>query len=99
MEKKIFPSSKLTEFTQKAINVFKGCAGIPSLTRAHIFPLGNVYSRDNNCLEFEVEATWTQMEIERGKRVSFTKSYFVKSNGYSLQKINSLAFQSDATQM
>ena len=97
MEKQTSPSSKLTGFTQKAVDVFKECAGIPSLTRAHVFPHGGVTNSGNNCLE--IEANWTQVEIEREKRVAYTKSYFVKRNGGSLEKISSSAFQSDATQM
>ena len=91
MENQTSPSSKLAEFTQKSIDVFKECAGIPSLTRARIFSL-----EDTKCLE--IEATWTQMEIERGKRVAFSKSYFVQRRGHSLEKICSSTFQSDATQ-
>ena len=97
MEKQTSPSSKLTGFIQKAVDVFKECSGVPSLTRARIFPHGGVTNSGNNCLE--IEASWTQMEIERGKRVAFTKSHFVKRNGGSLEKLCSSAFQSDATQM
>lgn len=92
MENQTSSSSKLVEFTHKSIDVFKECAGIPSLTRARIFPRG-----DTECLE--IEATWTQMEIERGKRVTFTKSYFLQRHGRSLEKICSSMFQSDATKM
>ena len=99
MEKQASPSSKLTRFTQKAVDVFKGCAGIPSLARARILPhsASGGTTSSNDCLE--VEATWIQTEMERGKKVAFTKSYFVKRSGHILEKICSSAFQSDATQM
>ena len=101
MDKQASPSSysKLTRFTQKAIDVFKGYAGIPSLARACILPhsASGISTSGNHCLE--VEATWIQTEMERGKKVAFSKSYFVKKSGYILEKICSSAFQSDATQM
>ena len=85
-------SSKLSEFTQKAVKVFKECAHVPSAGRARVFRRG-----DGGC--FEVEATWTQREVERGKKVAFTKSYFVQRKGRALEKLCGSTFQSDATQV
>ena len=81
-----------TEFTQKAIDVFKECSLVPSLTRARILP-----HSDTNFIE--IEATWTEVEVERQKKTAFTKSYFVQRKGCSLEKICNSAFPADATQM
>ena len=87
-------SVKLSEFTQKAVMVFKECAHVPSLSRARSFRRSG---GEGGC--FEVEATWTLREMERGKKVSYTKSYFVQRKGCALEKLCGSAFQSDATQM
>ena len=87
-------SAKLSEFTQKAVMVFKECAHIPSVSRARVFRRGE---GGGGC--FEVEATWTLREMERGKKLSYTKSYFVQRKGRALEKLCGSAFQSDATQM
>lgn len=86
-------SSKLSEFTQRAVSVFRECSLIPAATRARIFP------RDEATGCFEIEATWSQRELERGKKVSFTKSYFVQRKGQALEKLCNSTFQSDATQV
>ena len=86
-------SSKLSEFTQRAVSVFKECALIPSASRARIFPR----NKGSSC--FEIEATWSQRELERGKKVSFTKSYFVQKKGQAIEKLCNSTFQSDATQV
>ena len=85
-------SSKLTEFTQKAVKVFKECATVPTVARARIFRRGEGD-------RFEVEATWTQRELERGKKVAFTRSYFVQRKERTVEKLCSTTFQSDATQV
>ena len=85
-------SSKLSEFTQRAVSVFRECALIPTASRARVFPRSS-----SGC--FEIEATWSQRELERGKKVSYTKSYFVQRKGQALEKLCNSTFQSDATQV
>ena len=82
----------LSEFTQKAVKVFRECAHVPSVSRARVFRQG-----EGSC--FEVEAAWTQREQERGKKVAFTKSYFVQREGCALKRLCGSTFQSDATQV
>ena len=87
-------SEKLAEFTQRAVNVFKESAHVPSVSNARVFRQGE---GERGC--FEVEATWTLREMERGKNIAFTKSYFVQKRERALEKFCGSAFQSDATQM
>ena len=88
-------STKLSEFTQKAAKVFRECAHVPSVSRARVF------RRDEGDAEggcYEVEATWALRDMERGKKLAYTKSYFVQRKGRALEKLCSSTFQSDATQ-
>lgn len=87
-------SSKLSEFTEKAVSVFRECSLIPTASRARIFPRSG-WAGDGL---LEIEATWSQRELERGKKVSFKKSYFVQRKGQDVQIVCNSAFQSDATQ-
>ena len=83
-------------FTGKAVQVFREYSGVPSTSRAHIFPPSE---DEGKCLE--VEATWTQRELERGKKVSFNKSYFVSkcSEPEGVCKMHSSNFQADASNL
>jgi hypothetical protein len=45
----------------------------------------------------EVEVTWTQREIERGKKISYNKSYFVERSSEGLKKLCESSCQADAT--
>ena len=84
-------SMQLKDFTQRAVKVFRDCSLIPILSRARIFP------RDGGC--YEVEATWSQRDLERGKNVAFSKSYFVRRNASALEKLCSSTFQANANQV
>ena len=86
--------AKWAEFTQRAVNVFKESAHVPSVSNARVFRRGE---SEGGC--FEVDATWTLREMERGKNLAFTKSYFVKKRERALEKLCGSTFQSDATQM
>ncbi len=78
-------------FTDKAVEVFKAFTGVPLASRAHIC--------DGSGGVEEVEATWTQREMERGKKISFSKSYFLERNSEGVKKVATSAFQADATYM
>lgn len=80
-------------FTDKAVQVFKECSLVPTASRTHIFPPAS----GGRCQE--VEVTWTQRELERGKKVSYTKNYFVRKNTESEEVENVCVsnFQADAT--
>jgi hypothetical protein len=93
IEWRMSSSSKLSEFTQRAVSVYRECSLIAAATRARIFP------RDEAGGCFEIEATWSQRELERGKKVSFTKSYFIQRKGQALEKLCNSTFQSDTTQV
>ena len=85
-------SKQLKNFTQQAINVFRDCSLIPILSRARIVPRKGGY--------YEVEATWSQRDLERGKNVAFTESYFVRrTSGNIIEEICNSTFPANATQM
>ena len=80
-------------FTDKAVQVFRECSQVPTASRAHIFPTGGK--------GLEVEVTWTQRELERGKKVSFNKCYFVEKcpEPEGVHKLCASNFQADATNL
>lgn len=86
-----------SQFTQKAVKVFRECTRIPSLTSALVVEVG--------ANKYEVVTKWRQRELERGKEVSFTRSFFVEKGGKEIegvvckvvQRMVSSTFQSDAT--
>ena len=84
-------SSAVNSFTDEAVEVFRACARVPTATRAHI--------SQNEGENLQVEVTWTQREVERGKKVSFDKSYFVQKSSEGVNKLCASTFQSDATNM
>ena len=52
------------------MEVFRECSLVPSLSSAAVVEvMGGMY---------EVVTRWTQKELERGKKVSFGKSFFVE---------------------
>ena len=89
--------ANLPDFTQRAVEVYENCAHVPSVSNARVFRKNDQGAGAGDC--YEVEATWTLREIERGKKIAFTKSYFVQRKGRAIEKICSSTFQSDATQM
>lgn len=87
-------ASELDEesFSKRAAEVFRACCHVPIATNAHITP------GSNNGGKVEVEVTWTQKDIERGKKIASNKSYFVEKNSKGgLQSICASTFQADAT--
>ena len=52
---------------------------------------------------YEVEVRWSQRELERGKKVAYSKSYFVERRGQEggggLERVCTTAFQNDITRM
>lgn len=76
-------------FSEKAVETFRACARVPTASWAHISP--------TNGGKVEIEVTWTQREIERGKKVSYNKSYFVNKSAEGLEKLCVSSCQADAT--
>lgn len=79
-------------FCKKAVEVFRACCSVPVATGAYITPAASGGRR------VEVQVTWTQKDIERGKKVASSKSYFVeKDSQEGLQVLCASNFQADAT--
>lgn len=78
-------------FTGKAVEVFREYSRVPQAANAHIFPAtgGKV----------EVEVTWTQKDLERGKKISYNKSYFIEKGRDGVSEVCTSNFQTDATNM
>lgn len=76
-------------FTERAVDVFRACARVPVASRARINP--------TNGGKVEVEVTWTQKEIERGKKVSYNRSYFLEKGPESLCKLCTSSCQADVS--
>lgn len=77
------------QFTQKAVEVFRECAQVPTLTSALVVKVGDS--------KYEVLTKWSQRDLERGKKVSFSRSFFVERKGKVIKGVVSSTFQSDAT--
>ena len=81
-------------FTKKAVDVFRACARVPIASHAHITP------GTSGGGKVEVEVTWTQKDIERGKKIASKKSYFVEQDSSGApQSLCASSFQADATNM
>lgn len=76
-------------FCEKAVDAFRACARVPTASRAHISPASDG--------KIELEVTWTQREVERGKKISYNKSYFVEKSSEGLRKLCVSSCQADAT--
>ena len=76
-------------FSQKAVNTFKACARVPTASKAYISPAVSG--------KIEVEVTWTQREIERGKKISYSRSYFVEKTPEGLKKSCESSCHADTT--
>ena len=79
------------EFCERACRVFRECCQLPTAVGARIHASGGP--------RFEIEAFWSQRELERGKKIVFTKSYFVAVEGDRVEKLAAGAFQADATRV
>ncbi len=86
-------SNRVEEFTKKACKVYNDCSLVPTLSAARISA-----ARDGGA-RYEVEARWTQRELLRGKKLSWTKSYFLTEKEGKVEKLCSTGFQADATRM
>ena len=58
---------------------------------------GPIIISPTNNGKFEVEVTWTQKEIERGKKIGYNNSYFVEKGPESMKKLCASSCQADAT--
>ena len=80
------------KFTEKAVKVFRDCSLVPAVVAARILPVEGEG-------RYEVEARWSQREIERGKKLTYTKSYFVEKKGTKVDNLCATTFQADATKV
>jgi acylaminoacyl-peptidase len=80
----------MDDYTKRAVEVFRECARIPLLSSAAVFS-----HRDGG--KYEVLSKWNQRELERGKKVAFTRSFFLEKNGGRIEKLASSMFQSDTS--
>lgn len=81
-------------YTEEAVRVYKACARVPLASRAHIAVIDNG--------KVEVEVTWSQREVERGKKISYNKSYFVEQGSEGVEGVSKLcgsSFQTDTSNM
>lgn len=79
------------EFTDAACKVFRECALVPSIAGA------TVLSTDPENSRYEVRVNWEQRDLERGKQVVTTKSYFVERKGDHVASVCGTTFQADAS--
>ena len=79
------------EFSERACRVFREGSLVPAVVGARIHPAGSSH--------FEVEASWSQRELGRGKKVVFSKSYFVGVEGGRVKRLSASTFQADASRM
>ena len=79
------------EFCERACRVFRECCQLPTAVGGRIHASGGP--------RFEIEAFWSQRELERGRKVVFTKSYFVAVEEGRVEKVAASAFQADATRV
>ena len=75
-------------FEKRACSVFREVSQVPVPVQARIHPQRSDF--------YEVEVKWSQRDIDRGKKVTFAKSYTVK-NSSNLELITTSSFQRDAT--
>lgn len=75
--------------TDRAVDVFRAFARVPIASRACIAARSG---------KVEVEVTWTQKDIERGKKVSYNRSYFVEKDAEGgLHKLCTSSCQADVS--
>ncbi|KAL5515529.1 hypothetical protein EMCRGX_G000706 [Ephydatia muelleri] len=79
------------EFTDTACKVFRECALVPSIAGA------TVLCTDPERSRYEVRVNWEQRDLERGKQVVTTKSYFVERKGDHVVSVCGTTFQADSS--
>ena len=77
------------EYGRRAVEVFRECSRIPTLTSALV--------AEREAGRYEVLTKWSQRDLEKGKKVSFSRSFFVERKGNSVDKVLSSTFHSDTT--
>ena len=79
-------------FSDRVVELYRECSRVPAATRAYLSPT----AADGK--QLEVEVTWSQNELERGKKISYNKSYFVeKAEEGAVRKLCVSSCQADAT--
>ena len=81
--------SGMEDYTRRAVKVFRECSTVPVLSSAAVADLG--------AGRYEVLSKWNQRELERGKKVAFTRSFVLERNGWSVEKTATCKFTSDAS--
>ena len=82
-----------SSYAEKVAGLYRECLRVARATRAHLTPI-NTYNKK----QLEVEVTWAQNELERGKKISYNKSYFVeKAEEGPVRKLCVSSCQADAT--
>ena len=79
------------EVTDNACKVFRECALVPSIAGA------TVLCTDPKSSSYEVRVNWEQRDLERGKQVVTTKSYFVERKDDHVVSVCCTTFQADAS--
>ena len=79
----------MDHFTQRAVEVFRECARVPILTSALVV--------DVDGGKYEVLTKWSQRDLERGKKVAFSRSFLLERKGETIERVASSTFHSDAT--
>ena len=77
------------QFTERAVEVFRECARVPILSTALVAEVAEG--------KYEVLTKWSQRELERGKKVAFSRSFFLERKGETIEGVVSSTFHSDAT--
>ena len=79
----------MESYTQRAVDVFRECSRIPLLASATVVEVGGG--------RYEVLSKWNQRDLERGKKVAFTRSFFLEKKGEKVEEVTSTTFQADAS--
>ena len=79
----------LGQFTQQAVEVVRECARVPSLSSAHVVGVGGG--------QYEVVATWSQRDLERGRKLAFSRSHFVERTEERVAAVASSSHLTDTT--
>ena len=83
------PPPTMDHYTQRAVEVFRECARVPILTSALVVDAGGG--------RYEVLTKWSQRDLERGKKVAFSRSFLLERKGENIERVVSSTFHSDAT--
>ena len=78
---------EMAQFRERSCTVYKELSKLPSVVAAHIFHHAEASGTR------EVSATWKQANVERGKNIVFSKSYFIRQQDCSVELVASCNYQ------